>query len=333
MIPILLKDVKKIARTFKSELNDQREAALKKLKNIKKNFSKNLNNNELIFLDKVIGLFEDKEILWKTPMQLNNIKNIIKEVPEPTPRKKGTKGRKPKSLTLHIQDSLGYKGLRTTFYPKYFKKIGIKACVYCNSLSTVSIDRTSNFENKETVKARFQVDHYYPKSKYPYLSISIFNLYPVCASCNLAKGNNALDFKLYAYTQKECEVSKYRFKLIGGSVVKYLTSKDAESIKVKFVDPIKGKSKKVVPESLQDSFDVQGIYNTQKDLAEELIIKAQVYTEDYKKNLVTSFPDLFSYSSLSNRILIGNYSEPKEIHKRPMSKFTQDIARQLGLID
>jgi len=32
------------------------------------------------------------------------------------------------------------------------------------------------------------------------------------------------------------------------------------------------------------------------------------------------------------RFLIGNYTEPKEIHKRPMAKFQQDIAEQLGLL-
>ena len=67
-------------------------------------------------------------------------------------------------------------------------------------------------------------------------------------------------------------------------------------------------------------------------MVEELIIKARIYNAPYKKVLIDAFPKLFTNASLSNRILIGNYTEPENIHKRPMAKFTQDIAKQLKLI-
>lgn len=39
------------------------------------------------------------------------------------------------------------------------KKLGIKACVYCNASYTVATDDD---------RATFQIDHSYPKSKYPF---------------------------------------------------------------------------------------------------------------------------------------------------------------------
>ena len=35
---------------------------------------------------------------------------------------------------------------------------------------------------------------------------------------------------------------------------------------------------------------------------------------------------------MAERLLVGNYTRSKDIHKRPMTKFTQDIAKQLKLI-
>lgn len=45
----------------------------------------------------------------------------------------------------------------------------------------------------------------------------------------------------------------------------------------------------MVKGSFQDTFDIEGIYETQKDLVEELIVKARVYNAAYRKGLVNSF--------------------------------------------
>lgn len=57
-------------------------------------------------------------------------------------------------------------------------KLGIKACVYCNASYTVATDDD---------RATFQIDHSYPKSKYPFLCTSFFNLQPSCMHCNQIK--------------------------------------------------------------------------------------------------------------------------------------------------
>jgi len=99
--------------------------------------------------------------------------------------------------------------------------------------------------------------------------------------------------------------------------------------------------------NLQISFDdndsglnkvlaIEGIYQTQNDIVAELIIKSEIYNETYRKSLEKSFQKLYGNGKMNinfNRIIIGNYVESNEIHKRPMSKFMQDIARQLDIID
>ena len=239
-----------------------------------------------------------------------------------------------------ILETLDYTDLRSKFYPKYFKQLGIKSCVYCNSQLTVSINSTEHYLTKKrrthktkiTVKAKFQVDHYLPKSDYPFLSISLFNLYPVCGSCNNCKSDKSLSFELYSSDASLTTKSLYSFELKKGSVANYLLKKNIEEIETLFNDPEKTNRLSTVEGSLTDTFDIEGIYATQTDLVEELILKAQIYNSSYKDTLIKSFPHLFTSASLANRVIIGNYCDPEEIHLRPMAKFTQDIAQQLGLI-
>jgi hypothetical protein len=84
--------------------------------------------------------------------------------------------------------------------------------------------------------------------------------------------------------------------------------------------------------SFQETFDIKGIYETQKDIVEELILKALIYTPNYKKTLIENFPKIFNDVNLSNRLIVGNYVQSDEIHRRPMAKFIQDIAKQIKLI-
>lgn len=250
------------------------------------------------------------------------------------------KGKSKETFRNKILSALCYKELRTTFYPKYFNAIGIKACVYCNSQLTVSVESNEFYTarkqkgqiKKKIIKAKFQVDHNLPKSEYPCFSISLFNLYPTCAACNNSKSTTNVIFSLYSSDKTALQNSSYQFELEKGSVANYILHKDVEKIKIIFNDPLKKDRKIEADGSFFDTFDIEGIYQTQKDLVEELIAKAMIYDDAYKRTLIKSFKKIFNDANLSNRVLIGNYIYPDEIHKRPMAKFTQDIAKQLKLI-
>lgn len=276
------------------------------------------------------------EIITAEPLQLSGYIPFFDEI-IPSDILTSKKKRKFRDKILEILD---YTDLRSNFYPKYFKDIGIKACVYCNSQLTVSVNGVSHHYTKEkrkykpkvVIKAKFQVDHFLPKSDYPFLSISLFNLYPVCGSCNNCKSDIPVSFELYSNVPLRTAQSSYKFGLTHGSVANYLLKKNIDEIEIIFNDPEKPSKLLQAKGSLQDTFDIEGIYETQKDVVEELIIKAQIYNSSYKDTLIKSFPDLFTSASLANRVIIGNYCEPQEIHMRPMAKFVQDIAREIGLI-
>jgi 5-methylcytosine-specific restriction endonuclease McrA len=74
-----------------------------------------------------------------------------------------------------------YDAARFEYYP-FALEMDIKSCVYCNAHLAAT---TKN--NNGTYKGTYELDHFYPKSKYPYLCTSFFNLQPCCAHCNESK--------------------------------------------------------------------------------------------------------------------------------------------------
>ena len=323
MIAIPIKIVDSAIAKYKPKIDVFVKEAKTKVVALEKRERKNLNAAESDYLRKLITDFE--AIVIAPPSGLLTFQNDLGLLPKRI-AKKGKKGKKQKSLKDKIIDAMGYATHRGNFYPKYFQSIGIKACVYCNAQLAVVVDSIDSKKNK-TVKAKFQVDHYIAKSDYPCLSISLFNLYPVCASCNNSKSDKKIAFKLYENPIGAIK-SEFEFILDKASQAKFILSRNVDDIKIDFRPP-------PTPAGYDDyseTFDIQGIYDTQKDLAEELILKAEAYTPKYKASLIEAFDTIFTPSSLSNRIIIGNYVEKHEIHKRPMAKFTQDIAEQVGLV-
>lgn len=320
MIPLHIDKIKIIQSSLKKEIDEQRCSALQKLNN-------NINANifsaaEQTYLNRVIALFGDTSFLTKTPTEIETIKQIVGALPvgslldnQGNPAKK--------QLTHYIQDALNYTDLRNKFYPKYFRKIGIKSCVYCNSQLTIAISKKKN-----KIDARFEVDHHDPKSQFPYLSISLFNLYPCCSSCNKRKNATPINFQLYTDDISKLTKSEYGFEIDRSAKCSYLLTKDVEAIKIDFTEPnpIAGQ------QSLQDTFNIKEIHNTQKDIVSELIIKSQIYNESFKSILQKNFSKLSLSQNDFDRVIVGNYTKDKDIHKRPFSKMTMDIAKQLGLI-
>lgn len=317
MIAIGFKTVEDAIKVNKDEISDFTAEIRSELQKLR---AQNLTKVKKDYLDELIKIA--KTLITAKPETIRKYKNKLEKIiPGSAMESKQFEGFRNKILK-----SLGYASKRSNFYPKYFYSIGIKACVYCNSQLAVSIEEEKKKAKTLTYKAKFQVDHYMPKSRYPGLSISLFNLYPVCGSCNNSKSKQELSFSLYQDSTK-ITPSQFRFILDKVSIAKYLLTKNSDDIIFSFDEPAVASPYK----SFEEVLNVQGIYNTQKDLAEELILKSIIYTPKYKETLQKQYPQLFNSAGIFNRIILGNYSSEKEIHKRPMAKFTIDIAKQVGL--
>lgn len=276
------------------------------------------------YVQKIIDEYELLNCL--KPSQIDNKKQEFDRiVPEADLDKSFVIEAKSHKFYELVVNALRYENLRQSDYIRNsgYMGLSIKTCVYCNAQLAVVVKKTTG-----QTQAKFQLDHIRPKSKYPFLAISFFNLCPSCGNCNAAKSDNPVEFDLY--TDNPCDdLNPFLFYVTKASIVEYMTSHNEESLKIGFLST---DGHRVLSKDHDKNFCITGIYNTQKDIVAELIQKKEIYTESYKQHLANQFKALFKDKSVINRLIIGNYDSIEDIHKRPMAKFTQDIARQLHLI-
>jgi hypothetical protein len=245
---------------------------------------------------------------------------------------------KDKVFWKAIVASMGYEEIRDKEMLPFLNKLGIKTCIYCHTQLTLTIKKefyTRNYKSRNikkgdvmSWKGLLALDHRHAKSYYPFLATSFYNLYPVCTNCNQSKNDKSCDFILYC---DDDNLDAFSFKLGDASVLGYWADRDQELLQIELTpyepQPAIGFSK-----AYEDMFDILKIYSTQKDIVEELVHKAEVYTKDYNAELIATFNKLFPDQGFLNRMIIGNYDLPEDMHKRPLAKFVQEIAKDLKLI-
>jgi len=283
--------------------------ALSNLKGTKKKFGIE-NKIALEYLKKIIDNYKD--ILSADEEQMENwiveFRDIIHE------------DKITEKFWKAIVKAMQYKALRGLEMLQFLQKSNIKTCVYCHSQLTLVLNKT-----KTTLQGLLQLDHKYPKSKYPFLCTSFYNLYPICGNCNMAKSDNPTDFSFYC---KDDKLDLLTFGVESASILKYERSGNLEEI----VITVTLLDKTVDLDEYDKMFNIKNVYGTQKDVIQELIEKKKVYNNPYNQTLINNFNKLFSDQSMLKRLIIGNYDRPEDMLLRPMAKFTQEIARDLKLI-
>lgn len=234
----------------------------------------------------------------------------------------GRKTRKP--FWEWIFDTMGYKRyVRELAYPRISKELGIKACVYCNANYTIT-DKNN--------KGYYELDHWMPKSKYPFLSMSFYNLQPCCPHCNKRKSDDTEGKYMRLYEENETmkdNLDVFAFSIPRGGLVRYFTALDTSHINVVF------KAKDMVLKKLSDTadekFGITGIYNEHKDIVEEMMWRAKFYDNAILRTMTWFLDRRWSMVDVA-RFKLGTYADIDEIHKRPLTKFMQDIGKELEII-
>jgi hypothetical protein len=327
----ITKDLRDCVRSFNNDLfkNSRPEGfknPIDRLKDLHIRIKYNKHKQFKLYVEKIILQYDD--ILNATPTQM---KTLIKEFDNVLDYSQLDRRIPNKKYSFHeeIVKAMRYEDLRNKEFPEFLLYSNIKTCVYCNSQSTLTIEPVYYNKKKKTrrkVLSKLQLDHFHPKSKYPFLSTSFFNLYPTCGNCNLAKGEKNALFELYT-TEDDVEV--FNFLLDDKSILDYWINLDLKSLKIIFETLDENDE---LLKNHNELFQIQKIYDAQKDIGEELVWKTKANPDVYRKTLYKSFHKIFPDESIIDRMIIGNYTKPEDTFKRPLAKYTQDIARQLKLI-
>lgn len=204
-------------------------------------------------------------------------------------------------------------------FMEHFRKLNIKSCPFCNNNYVYFYKKD---ENKYNTIAT--LEHYYPKSKYPHLSLSFYNLIPSCNTCNSKfKGSDKTHMGNILHPYFEDFNEKAKFSL---SVNSMPINKDIEL-------QINLKSNDNRCNTTIDRFQLDKIYTEHNDIAKEIWNKAQVYNESRIDELYKSFYKKLGYTKEDvKNMAFCNYLHKDDINKRNHSKLTQDILKQFDLI-
>ncbi|WP_316842606.1 hypothetical protein [Pedobacter gandavensis] len=250
----------------------------------------------------------------------------------------------PSDFAKMIKTVFDYKHFsgKSARYSAYHfcQPMGMDVCPYCNRNYTLTV----YYRGGGLIRP--ELDHYVPKSKYPYLALSFYNLIPSCHLCNAnLKHASPMNFKdfIHPYEHSLHEIFKFSAVFKNKKELKateigstfgtafFAGETDSFDVKIKFRPGVPFSMIKKAANNAR-VFKLQKIYNEHKDLIEEMIIGAAVYSDTYIDTLYNDFQgSLFSSREDVLRLLTHNYSSKDEMSRRPFSKLTKDIFSEFGL--
>ena len=226
-----------------------------------------------------------------------------------------------KVLYKEIVKAMRYDYVQEKVYPQIINQLGIKTCVYCNAQYAFSYDNgKDSFQN-------YEIDHWMPKSKYPYLCTSFFNLQPSCSKCNKSKSSKDDILPFCLYTDDKGKLNPFDFSVLNLTCAQYLATHDRDMLRIIFSSKEPG-----LKGNMDTLFHISTQYQAHKDVVEELIWKKQIYNSTILDIYKDNFKQLEFKQADFNRFILSNYDKDEDILKRPFAKMVQDIAKQLGII-
>ncbi|MEE1898687.1 hypothetical protein V1389_10090 [Flavobacterium rakeshii] len=212
---------------------------------------------------------------------------------------------------------------------QFTEDLQVSVCVYCNRQYTTTIWGDDG-------KCRPTLDHFFDKATYPYFALSFYNLVPSCYTCNSSLKNQrkfSLEHNLHPFIESMYDVLDF-------------------SVKISSIDFVEGKNKdfeitmkpnrlcvnaKLIEKAQANSeiFKLVELYNSHKDQAADIIKKMYYYDRskiDELYNYETSNGNkLFDSRTEVLEFTLGNFLNKEKLGSKALSKFTRDIAVELGM--
>ncbi|WP_312390218.1 hypothetical protein [Chryseobacterium sp.] len=216
------------------------------------------------------------------------------------------------------------------FAKDFLSDLNINTCIYCNRNYTLDILYSHT---------RAELDHWFPKDKFPILALSLHNFIPSCHSCNHIKGNgdktlkrilknenlskeeiqqwweNVLESMIHPHDKNENENFTFTYE--------YDKSLNSLSVKLN-INPL---SKKV--STTLEFNKILEIYNAHANFElKDLYDLRKKYSDTFLNIIENNFDGIMKKEE-AYRIIFGIETNEKDYHKRPFSKFKFDIIEEL----
>lgn len=197
--------------------------------------------------------------------------------------------------------------------------MNVPVCPYCNrQYITLFSNRnkggkTGKNAAKETTA---DLDHFYIKSQYPYLSLSLYNFIPSCQICN-SRFKGTMDFYVYPHV--------YPYQEEFGDDVKFTTKLDAFQSGDKGTIELVNYSGKETVENSISTFMLEQVYQSHATYVQDIQRKAEKYNGEMIESLKIQFGDLLGDAQSIMDDLYGQNLDQSKFYMRPLAKLARDI--------
>lgn len=232
-----------------------------------------------------------------------------------------TKYKQTLNILYETFDYVGQLSQNKSRSYKLVRTINHNTCIYCNRQYSFNIEKDGG-SNDSNRFARPALDHWFPESVYPLMSLSLYNLIPSCTVCNSsAKGDTI--FRLNTHVHPYCTTKnnpnwkfRYRVSSNGGWEVyldEYADDKERHTAEAL-----------VLAEAYQCHSDLE-----LNDLLKIAMENGGSYLSTLFANVLKNIKGVSRAEAY--RILFGTEMIPDKYDNRPFSKFKKDILDQLGV--
>ncbi|BBM52261.1 hypothetical protein JMUB3935_1239 [Leptotrichia trevisanii] len=212
---------------------------------------------------------------------------------------------------------------------KLLSLIGIEICPYCQR------NYISSYEENNSKKTTADLDHFYPKSLYPFLALSLYNFIPSCQICNSRfKGNKDVWGSVYPYEEGFDELG-VKFRTSEEVIVEILGEGHSDfSVKIDYENLKDEKSKEKIKKSIRN-LGLDKVYEkSHNQYIQNLLYNIEKYPENYLENCV----EMFENDNDKKKQLEEYFKDiVKESYRKriengePLAKLTKDILEEFNI--
>ena len=211
------------------------------------------------------------------------------------------------------------------FQKDVVKRNHLRFCPYCNAETTFMLTGLDTASGE----SRSALDHFYPKSVFPYLGVSLFNLIPTCGHCNSGLKREKVPWRngarnwIHPYAEDFHSSARFRFTNVNVAAL-YGNANQSLAIELQYKNGQLGD----MAEGLSIGLQLKDVYNqAYSDEINDLPGRLQLALS----NAPSIMEDLsISYDSQSRLSTMLNCSlNSQRINQERLSKMTIDLVEQL----
>ena len=212
-----------------------------------------------------------------------------------------------------------YRYFAERYRHKVLNAIGVSVCPYCNRQYITA------YETNKGKRNTGDIEHFYDKSTYPFLALSLYNFVPSCQICN-SRFKGTKDFFINPHVnpyEKDFD-NTVRFQI--ENIDAFIDAGVKPTVRLAYI----GTDQEVI--NSVETFHLDQLYENHQDYAKEIIYKARIFNESKIKEYLEQYNGLFTTKSELYQTLYGNYLKKEHQGKRPLAKLTQDLLIELHVM-